>query len=58
MEKAGILVNNYYPVGALSLCNKNIYSSAVENGYDIVFISDIESSINIPYFLPPSFNTF
>jgi len=44
MENAGIIVNKYYPVGALSLCNKNIYKSVVDNRADIVFISDIVSA--------------
>jgi surface carbohydrate biosynthesis protein len=44
MEKAEIIVYKYYPVGALSLCNKNIYNSVGENKYDIVFISDIISA--------------
>lgn len=44
MENAGIIVNKYYPAGALSLCNKNIYISVPDSAYDIVFISDIISA--------------
>ncbi len=44
MEKAGINVNKYYSVGALSLCNNNVYGSVVDNQADIVFISDIVSA--------------
>jgi len=44
MEKAGIIVNKYYPFGALSLCSRDTYNLVVESRYDIIFISDIVSA--------------
>jgi surface carbohydrate biosynthesis protein len=44
MNKSGILFNQYFPIGALSLCDESLHKNNTEVKYDIVFISDIVSA--------------